>query len=659
MLGGGLRRKLVNNNSAGKVDLRRNLIDPKMKAVRNLRLTLISLLAIALLLSVKGAGKIVVASGSNIPVDSFTKPYSRKPSPEALKWADKELKRMSLDEKIGQLISVGINATFLNQDSEAFQSLRHQIVDNHVGGIILFRGPVYESVMIVNRMQQLAKYPLLISSDLEAGAGMRFDDTVNFPWNMAVGATGDPDYARRQGELTAREARALGIEQIYAPVADVNNNAANPVINVRSYGEDPAEVARFVAAFIKGAQQRGVIATAKHFPGHGDTATDSHRGLPEIDVTRDRLNSVELVPFTAAVNAGVGAVMTGHIGLPLIDATAITPLPREVKLKPIDTDENGEVVIQKGTMPTTLSPVMNGILRRDLHFDGLIVTDAMSMSGLTLYFTQEEASVRALEAGADLLLKPADPDAAMRGLRDAVKNGRLTEQRVAESARKVLAAKYDLGLVQRRLTSLDEIDRRVAGKEAVRLADDIAEHALTLVRDDNKLLPLNAKPNAKIVNLAITNGDDRSSITQEFVGEMKRADRKMDTIVLDDRSSEAEVKKALDLASRADVVIVSMYGRVRTGQARSVALPEPGVKALERLIDRKVQLIGISFGNPYLLEDFPKLRTYLVAYGDMPSLQQAAARAILGRADITGRLPISLPGLYPRGTGIQLKANGR
>src|SRR5690349_12874055 len=307
---------------------------------------------------------------------------------------------MSLDEKIGQLIYVGINATFLNQDSEAFKALRHQVVDNHVGGIILFRGPVYESVVLCNRMQQLAKYPLLISSDLEAGSGMRFDDTVNFPWNMAIAATGNPDYARRAGDLTGREARAMGIQQIYAPVSDVNNNAANPVINVRSYGEDPTDVARFVSAFIDGAQHAGVIATAKHFPGHGDTATDSHRGLPEIDVGRERLNTVEFVPFKAAVNAGVGAVMTGHIALPQIDPTAIKPLPRDIKGKPIDTDEAGEIIEEKATMPATMSPVMGHILRSDLNFHGMIVTDALSMSGLTIYFTQEEAAVRALEAGA-------------------------------------------------------------------------------------------------------------------------------------------------------------------------------------------------------------------------------------------------------------------
>ena len=589
-------------------------------------------------------------------LDERIKPYSPRPSKAALKWADKELRKMSLDEKIGQLICAAVNATFLNQDSEAFKALRHQVVDNHVGGIILFRGPVYESVVLVNRMQQLAKHPLLISADLEAGSGMRFDDTVNFPWNMAIAATGNPDYARREGELTAREARAMGVQQIYAPVADVNNNAANPVINVRSYGEDPSDVARFVAAFVEGAQRGGVIATAKHFPGHGDTATDSHRGLPEIDVTRERLNSVELVPFRAAVNAGVGAVMDGHIGLPLIDSTVISPLPRDVKLKPIDTDENGEIVNAKGTMPTTLSPVINGILRNDLHFDGLIVTDAMSMSGLTLYFTQEEASVRALEAGADLLLKPADPDASMRGVRDAVKHGRLTEQRIEQSARKVLAAKYDLGLVQQRLTPLDEIDRVVAGKQTVALSEEIAEHAITLVRDDAKLLPMQITPAKRIFNLAITNGDDRLSIAQTFISTMARAGVKIETIVLDDRSSDAEVKKALDNAGKADVVIVSMYGRVRTGQARSVALPEPGMKALNKLLERKAPLIGISFGNPYLLLSVPKLQTYLVAYGDMPSLQEAAAEALVGKIDITGRLPISLPGLYARGTGIQLKA---
>jgi beta-N-acetylhexosaminidase len=584
--------------------------------------------------------------------------FKREPSAKAVKWANDVLRKMSLEEKIGQLIAVGINATFLNQDSDAYSTLKHHIEDNKVGGLILFRGPVYESVILVNRMQQLARYPLLISADFEAGAGMRIDDTVNFPWNMAVAATGNPEYARRQGEITAREARALGVQQIFAPVVDVNNNAANPVINVRSYGEDPADVARFAVAFTEGAQAAGVIATAKHFPGHGDTAADSHRGLPEINVGRERLNTVEFVPFQATVNAGIGAVMVGHIALPQIDPTEVKPLPRSVKGKPTDTDtdEASEIIEEKATMPATMSPVMGNILRNDLKFSGIIVTDALNMSGLTIYFTQEEAAVRALEAGADMLLKPEDVDASFRGVRDSVKSGRITEQRVEESARRILAAKYDLGLVDQRVTPVDTIDRVVGSKDVVALATEIAEHAITLVRDEDKLVPLkNLKPESRVFNLAVTNGDDRNWITNDFVSKFKRSGVKVETVVLDDRSSEQDVRKAVERAKSADLVLASLYGRVRSGQVLSVGIPESGTRALSSLIGAKVPIIGISFGNPYLLQSFPGLRTYMVAYGDMPSLQQAVARALMGEIDVVGKLPISLPRLYPRGTGIQLK----
>ncbi len=564
---------------------------------------------------------------------------------------------MTLDEKIGQLIAVGINATYLNQESDAFRELRRQVAQNHIGGLILFRGPVYESVHLVNRMQAFAREPLLISADLEAGAGMRFDDTVNFPWNMAVGATGNPEYARRQGALTAREARALGVAQIFAPVVDVNNNAANPVINVRSYGEDPQAVAMMGAAFIEGAQAGGVIATAKHFPGHGDTATDSHRGLPVINVPRARLDAVELVPFRAAIVAGVGAIMSAHIALPQIEPTTVSPRAG----RPTSTYADREVIVENATLPGTLSPqVLNGILRRDLGFDGIAVTDALDMSGLTIYFTPGEAAVRAVEAGADMLLKPSDPDAVLQGVREAVQSGRLTEKRIEESARRLLAAKYDLGLVKQRSTSLEQIDQLVSGNEAQLLAQEIAEHAITLVRDDAHRLPAaSLKPDARIFNLAITNGEDRFFIAQPFVGAMAHGGRKLETLVLDERSSEAEVKKALERAQDADLVVISMYGRVRTGQSNSGALPEPGARVLAKLIERKAPLVGISFGNPYLLMNYPELQTYMVAYGDMPSLQRAAARALLGEIDVTGRLPITLPQLYARGTGIQLKAQLR
>jgi beta-N-acetylhexosaminidase len=586
-------------------------------------------------------------------------PYRREPSAAALKWVDEQLKAMTLEEKAGQLISVGVNARFLNQSSDEFKELRRQVEQNHVGGIILFRGPVYESVHLVNRMQRLAKLPLLVSADLEAGSGMRFEDTTNLPWNMAVGATGDPAFARRQGELTAREARALGVQHVFAPVADVNNNAGNPVINVRSFGEDPAEVARYVAAFVEGAQAAGVIATAKHFPGHGDTAVDSHRGLPVIDVARARLDSVELVPFRAAIKAGVGSVMTAHIGLPQVDPTQVTPLPREAIVRPSYAEK--EVFVENAVLPGTLSPVVTTkLLRGDLGFDGLVVTDALDMSGLTIYFKQDEAGVRAVLAGADMLLKPADPDAILRGLVEAVRGGRLTEKRIEESARRILAAKYELGLAGNRFASLDDIDTAVAGPDAMKFADDVAARAVTLVRDDAKLVQradgFGLKPGARVFNLAVTNGEDRLWIANPFLSQLARLGVRPETAVLDSRSTEAEVADALERAQKADVVVASMYGRVRSGATNSVGLPEQGARVLNALIEKKVPVVGVSFGNPYLLQSFKGLGTYVVAYGDMPSLQRAAARAILGRADFGGRLPISLPGLYPRGTGIQLKA---
>jgi beta-N-acetylhexosaminidase len=446
-------------------------------------------------------------------------------------------------------------------------------------------------------------------------------------------------------------------------VVDVNNNAANPVINVRSYGEDPAAVARFAAAFTEGAQGAGVIATAKHFPGHGDTSVDSHRGLPVIAHKRERLEQIELVPFRAAVAAGVGSVMPGHIGLPAIDATRIKPLPREETYRAAYVDEGGEVFTENAYLPGTLSPaVVGGLLRRDLGFDGIVVTDAMDMSGLTIYFRQDEAAVRAVLAGSDMILKPADPDAAARGLREAVRAGRLTEKRIEESARRILAAKYDLGLVRRRTAPLEDLDRLVSSPEALRLADEIAARALTLVRDDARLLQrpdgAGLRPDARVFNLAVTNGEDRLFIANSFAAQMARLGRRVETVVLDGRSSEEEVRQAVERAAKADVVLASMYGRVRSGAANSVGVPPQYAHALGALLERGAPVVGLSFGNPYLLQHFPSLRTYLVAYGDMPSLQRAAARALAGQADVTGRLPITLPGLHPRGTGIQLKAGG-
>ncbi|MBO0727016.1 MAG: hypothetical protein J2P52_15535, partial [Blastocatellia bacterium] len=358
-------------------------------------------------------------------------------------WVHKTLRSLTLDEKIGQMIVADANVVFWNREGAEYKKLRHHIVDNKVGGVILFRSQVWAAAMVTNRWQEMAKVPLLISADLEMGPGMRLDDTPWWAPNMAVAATGDPSWARLQGEATALQARAVGINWLLAPVADVNNNPDNPVINTRSYGEDPATVAEFTRAFIEGAQGAGAMACAKHFPGHGDTATDSHIGLPMIDVNRGRLDRLEFVPFRAAIAAGVGSIMSAHIALPQIETTPAAPVrnlsEREAAAAEfLSRTEAGE---SRVTLPSTLSPkIMTGLLREELKFNGLIITDALSMAGVAARYTPAEAAVRSVKAGVDVIEKSPDIDAAIAGIRGAVARGEITEARIDASVERVLRA---------------------------------------------------------------------------------------------------------------------------------------------------------------------------------------------------------------------------
>jgi beta-N-acetylhexosaminidase len=578
-----------------------------------------------------------------------------QPSEKAWKWADKRLKKMSLDEKVGQLVHIGINARFLSQDSNEFQELKRQVTENKIGGIIVFVGGVYETVHLVNRMQELAATPLLISADFETGVAMRFEDTVNFPWNMAVAATGNPEFARRQGEIVARESKALGVMQVFAPVVDVNNNADNPVINVRSYGENPQDVARFAVAFTEGLQANGVLATAKHFPGHGDTNVDSHRGLPVINFSRERLEQTEFAPFRELIKAGVGSVMISHISLPQIDATVVRPLRQSVKA----TYTESEVITEGTTTPATLSSnLITDILRKDMNFDGLIVTDAMDMSGLTLYFNQEEAAVRAILAGNDVVLKPASPDAAIRGLKEAARSGRLSEDRINQSVRKQLAWKYQLGLEKNKITPIDAIDRIVSSSETRKLTAEIAESAITLVRNDENALPLSPASDKRIFVLIVTNGENPNMAGTSFLRLFRQSFQKPQNIefgIIGENTPAAEVSRVVERMNRSEMVIAGLYGRVRSGAKNSVGLPDAGARVLRDLLQSGKQTIGVSFGNPYLLKSFPEFKSYVVSYGDMTSLQRATVRAILGEIDFKGKLPITISPEFPRGTGIQLK----
>jgi beta-N-acetylhexosaminidase len=449
--------------------------------------------------------------------------------------------------------------------------------------------------------------------------------------------------------IVGRESRALGVQQAFAPVIDVNNNADNPVINVRSYGENAEDVARFGVAFTEGLQSENVLATAKHFPGHGDTAVDSHRGLPVIDFSRERLEKTEFMPFRSLINAGIGSVMISHISMPQLDNTKVEPLKQSIKPSYADS----EVITEGTTMPATLSAnIVTDILKKDMNFDGLIVTDALDMSGLTLYFDQEEAAVRAILAGNDVLLKPANADAATRGVREAVKTGRISEERLDQSVRKILAWKHQLGLSEKKITSLDAIDTLVSGKETTRLTDEIAQNAITLVKKEENVLPVKSGANAVV--LCITNGEDRNFVGNSLAGTLRQNGLKVERIVIDERSTEKEIEDAVQKAKSAEVVIAGLYGRVRSGAKNSIGLPAAGEKVLREVLRSNAKVVSVAFGNPYLLRGFPEMKSYIVAYGDMSSLQRATGNAISGKIDFKGKLPITV-GNYPRGTGLSLQ----
>ncbi|HQR34110.1 MAG TPA: glycoside hydrolase family 3 N-terminal domain-containing protein, partial [Blastocatellia bacterium] len=569
----------------------------------------------------------------------------------------KTLKSMTLDEKIGQMFMADANVVFWNRESEEFKKLQHHIVDNKVGGVLVFRSEVLATALSANRWQELAKVPLLISSDLEMGMGMRFDETPWWAPNMAVAATGDVKWARLQGEATAVQARAMGVNWLFAPTSDVNNNPDNPVINVRSFGEDPATVAAFAKAFIEGAQTAGAMACAKHFPGHGDTATDSHIGLPVVDVSRERLLNLELVPFRAAIEARVGGVMSAHIALPQIETELAASVRQLSEHEAASTEFRSltESNAARVTLPGTLSPkIMTGLLREELKFNGVVVTDAMNMAGISARYTPAEAAIKTIKAGVDIIEKSPDIDAAIAGIKDAVAKGEITETRINASVERILRAKVALGLNQQKLVDLNEVDSVVNNPKFLAVADQIAERSLTLARDEKKLLPI--QPTAKILNLTFTDEEDRG-ITRTFVEELQKRNSAIESATLDAKASEAEISRVLNKldSSKYDAVIYSVAVRARSGKG-SVALPSIGKRLASELVKRQVPLLVISFGNPYLLAAIPEVPAYLLAYSPFPVSQRAAAKAVLGEIEINGRLPVALPGLYPRGHGIKIGA---
>jgi beta-N-acetylhexosaminidase len=556
--------------------------------------------------------------------------------------------QLTLDEKIGQLFAEAGHGLFTNESGWRYQQLLHHIRENKVGGLTWFVSNVYETAWLTEQLQKEAKIPLLISADLEAGVGMRLLDTTFWPPAMAVAATGDPSLAEKQGRITAMEAKVLGINHILAPVADVNVDPDNPVINARSFGEDPNDVARFVAAFVLGVQSQRVLATAKHFPGHGDTHTDSHRSLPVLNVTRERLNEIELIPFRAAIDAGVGSVMIGHLAVPALDDTpaAMRSTAESSAENPYGTKEHE--IPAGGTVPATLSPrIINDLLRKELRFDGLVVSDAFDMGALVAHYDAGEAAVQAILAGEDQILKSPNTDAAIAAVKAAVLGGRISESRIDESVRRILAAKSRLGY---RVGTQEEIFRTLDAEQHRRLAKEIARRALTLVREEAGALPL--RKEARVVTLVVSDFAEAVTPLPDLEREMvARLANRPRTFVLDARSSPEEVQTVAEAAKKADAVVLALAIRARSGAGR-LAIPQTALRAIEQ-IPADVETVGVAFGTPYLLRDLPKLKTYLCAYGIQPVLQVAVVEALFGEAPIGGRLPVTIPGLHKRGEGIR------
>ena len=546
------------------------------------------------------------------------------------RWVERTLRSMTIDEKVGQvLMGRSGPGTYRALDSDDLKEARRAVTDFHVGSLHGGIGEASTIALTLNELQRLAKIPLLTSANLEGGAGYVLYGSTRMPLAMAIAATGDERLAYEAARVTAREGRASGINVNFYPVADVNNNPANPIINIRSFGENPATVSRFVAAYVKGIQENGQLATAKHFPGHGDVDVDSHLAMPTLDVDRARLDAIELPPFRAAVDAGVGAMMTAHIWLPQLES-------------------------EKG-LPATLSkPVLTTLLRDDLGFEGVLFTDSMGMRGVSAHFQPGEAAVRAIEAGNDIVIGSPDLEAAYNAIREAVRSGRITEQRLDQSIRRILRAKALLGLHKNRYSDVNRLMHAVGNSENRAVAQRIADNAITLVRDDRNVLPLRPSPETRLVQINLL--DTRSGWREGPVGrivtsEITKRFPRATTVQLDDQSTASEYDFARKLSSLADAIVVNGFVRVASYKG-SIHLGDRQLALLRALVATGKPLVFNSFGSPFVLQAVPELPSYVVTYDISGTAEHAAIKAMTGEIPYRGKLPINMPGLYEIGHGL-------
>jgi beta-N-acetylhexosaminidase len=568
----------------------------------------------------------------------FSLAFSHETPARDVRWVDSTMATLNLHEKVGQLFVAELVALYTHEKHPAYQYALDMIRNYHVGTFILGGGNTLDIPLITNKLQQASKVPLFINGDLEAGMSYthpwrlsrgwtdRLPKYISgggtvFPSQMGIGATADPRYAYSFGYITAREARAIGIQWSNSPVADVNNNAENPIINTRSYGEDPQMVGSMVEAYVRGARDGKMITTLKHFPGHGDTREDTHMGLPSLPFDMKRLKAIELVPFRAGIVAGADAVMTAHLALPKIDPTG---------------------------RPATLSrPVLTGILRDSLGFNGIIITDGMRMQGITDKFSPAEAATAAIEAGADAILASEDIDAAYNGVIQAVHNGQLSEERINESVRRILLAKARIGLADHRTVEVDSIFQIVGSPEFQRTAEEMSDASVTVLRNAQGILPLRRTATLHIVTVSEDPlpqlGIDLLSEIEPLVGAATLTRVSNET----GRERFAAITASL---GQSDVILVGVYLSVVAwkGDRRFAAPLEEFLASLGSL---PKPVILVAFGDPYILGKLPETQVVMTPYSGTTLAEQSVARVISGRVKARGKLPVTIPGRYKLGAG--------
>lgn len=548
-------------------------------------------------------------------------------SPNLVVDIDSLLSSMTLREKIGQLFAVPVYGNFQNEHTMGRQRLKRLIMENNIGGVIFMSGNIYDQVILTNKLQSISKIPLWVTQDMEFGAAMRVSGTTRFTPAMGIAATGKRTNAYLKGKITAREANALGVHQIFAPVLDVNNNPENPVINVRSFSANPNVVGEFGQYFIDGVQSEGILATAKHFPGHGDTDTDSHLALPTIDHEYARIESLELVPFRITIDNGLTSVMSAHIAYPQISSEIGLP----------------------GTLDES---ILNRILVDSLGFKGLIVTDGLDMKGITSSFSPGDAVVRALKAGADLMLMSTDPVIAIHETEQAVVTGELDEKRIDRSVRKMLELKKVNKLFESALTDVSKLSYSINLPEYRVIADRIARESVTLVKNHNEILPIREIDYPSITVIAVSD-DESGSTGQNLVREMRKYHSSISFHVLDKRTGSQEITKMIDSAQSASLVVFGSFIRVKTGQ--SVQLPKEHQAILRQIITQDNPSVVIAFGNPYVVKDLGETDAQVMAWSGSDYQIRNTVPSLFGASEITGKLPISIPEMHEFGHGIHIE----